>query len=1533
MSNLLKDASILLTPTAYENGRMNAIKPYKDLYGSELVTNGDFSNGSTDWTISGSASVGVNKLNVNAGAFDFFATQTALTNGLKYKVTLDAEVTSGDILLYTGTQFASINSSGSYTFYTTSDSAQIRFRSSGSGFVGSITNVSVKEDLSGDFQFSRNSAATRVNAQGLVENVQIISDELVSNGNFSQIGTEEVSNGNFSQEGSELVTNGDFATDSDWNKDTSWTIENGAANYDGLNSVNDLQQTNVLIGNSGTSYVIRFEVKSGTLRLLFAEGAIGLNSYANYGVGTHTIYVKKTTSSTELRIYAQNTDGGTSGSIDNVSVKEVGQDWTVGTGWSIRDGLATHAGTFGQVTQDIVLDTSATYKIELDLVVNAGAFFLDLGSASYVKSYNSSQSVVFYHTPTGSNNKLYLTAQAGFDGSITNISVKEVGQDWTFGSGWSVDQANSKAISDGTTSNLQQFSVDTSVVGKKYKISLSVSDYLSGFLSLSVGGYDYASPTISSNGDYTRILEVTNSSSNDRLYIGSSSFDGSVSNVSVKEITDDTDLPRINYEGFSYQDSLGSEEVVNGDFATDSNWNKDDSWTISGGTANYNYISGRNMNSASAALVVGKTYKLVYTILNYSSGYVINDSAETRPQRNSNGTYTEVFTARYTFFRLRGSVSGEFSIDNVSVKEVIGQEVVPDSGCGSWLLEPQSTNLITYSEDFSQWSIVDNASVNGNQTTSPDGKQNAYILNSSNASSRVQVNMSVSNAVYNQSIYLKYAGDDVSVRIRRNQSNDRFQLIVNSSGITIDGAANEVADYNIEDVGNGWYRVSNTQNNIDWYQIWIDVSGNGGSVYAWGAQLEQQSYATSYIPTNGATNTRLQDVATNSGNSTLINSTEGVLYAEIAAFENDTSNRDIYLSDKTANNRIRLRFDSSNNINALLYNGNIQFNTNHSLTDATSFNKIAFKYKANDLALWINGVEVHSVTSATVCSGLNDLSFLATYVSDNNFFGKNKALAVYKEALTDANLRCLTYPNPVATTFDLDFNTIAEQFTFTRGSEATFVNEQGLIQSTNQIGPELITNGDFATDSNWNKNNGATISGGKGNIIGDGSSFTNLTQGNVFTVGKSYKVTVDVTINSGLGLKFQDGTSNENFGFALTTGSYTFYGVANNSSLVIGRRTGGTAFDSSIDNISVKEVISATNTPRIDYSTGEKAFLLEPQSTNTVLNSNSVTTFNYGGGITASNNAAISPDNTFNAMSLIPTTISGIHRSGYNTTAGLYNQNDIVTLSCFVKSNGYNFVRVGGFFGGEAAIFNVSNGTLVSQEGNVIRTKIIKLTNDWYRLSVTYTFQNSINNGYLYAGIQVMNTETGYVFTGDGISGLYAYGTQTELGTGTSYIPTDGAAATRNQEVCVDATPVINSEEGTLYAEIAALADDGSNRILRISDGGGNTNAVEFRYAPDGYLYYDIWVGGNSQFSGYYTSFTQSDVNKIAIKYKENDFALWVNGTEIATDTSGVTFSNNTLDNLSFSRGSQFPFFGNTKGLKYYPKALADVQLEDLTTI
>ena len=45
------------------------------------------------------------------------------------------------------------------------------------------------------------------------------------------------------------------------------------------------------------------------------------------------------------------------------------------------------------------------------------------------------------------------------------------------------------------------------------------------------------------------------------------------------------------------------------------------------------------------------------------------------------------------------------------------------------------------------------------------------------------------------------------------------------------------------------------------------------------------SYATSYIPTSGSTVTRNQDIFTRDGIGSLINSTEGVLFVEMAALQ------------------------------------------------------------------------------------------------------------------------------------------------------------------------------------------------------------------------------------------------------------------------------------------------------------------------------------------------------------------------------------------------------------------------------------------------------------------------------------------------------------------------------------------------------------------------------------------------------------------------------------------------------------------------
>ena len=132
---------------------------------------------------------------------------------------------------------------------------------------------------------------------------------------------------------------------------------------------------------------------------------------------------------------------------------------------------------------------------------------------------------------------------------------------------------------------------------------------------------------------------------------------------------------------------------------------------------------------------------------------------------------------------------------------------------------------------------------------------------------------------------------------------------------------------------------------------------------------------------------------------------------------------------------------------------------------------------------------------------------------------------------------------------------------------------QGQFNLT-KIGAEEVVNGDFATDSDWTKGGGATISGGQANIIGDGSAFGYVEQTNVLVIGKTYRITLNAVINSGGGLVIKYGLAfSENIGSITSSGFYSFkYTAGVSGPIIIGRRTGGVAYNSSVDNVSVKEV-------------------------------------------------------------------------------------------------------------------------------------------------------------------------------------------------------------------------------------------------------------------------------------------------------------------------------------------------------------------------
>ena len=340
-------------------------------------------------------------------------------------------------------------------------------------------------------------------------------------------------------------------------------------------------------------------------------------------------------------------------------------------------------------------------------------------------------------------------------------------------------------------------------------------------------------------------------------------------------------------------------------------------------------------------------------------------------------------------------------------------------GTGSLLFEPQSTNKLTHSEDFNSaaWLLSD-LTATANQINSPDGTLNASKLEmTDNGSLRNQSQMTFSDA-YSYSIFVK-KGNSRYVTLR---SAFFTQPIV--VGFDLDSETAQT-DGKIENYGNDWYRlsiskdISSDADKSGFFYMYLpnslggQTSVSGNFAYYYGAQIEDSTFPTSYIPTSGSTVTRNADAANNAGSSDLINSTEGVLYAEISALVNGgVGDRYISLgSGSDINNTIQLLYH--NTASRVSYfvkkSGGFEVNVSSFSFAQTDNLKIAVKYKENDFALWINGVERATDTSGETFSvgTLQKLQFDAGNGA-SDFQGKVKCVAVYKEALTDAELTCLT---------------------------------------------------------------------------------------------------------------------------------------------------------------------------------------------------------------------------------------------------------------------------------------------------------------------------------------------------------------------------------------------------------------------------------------------------------------------------------------------------------------------------------------------
>ncbi len=318
------------------------------------------------------------------------------------------------------------------------------------------------------------------------------------------------------------------------------------------------------------------------------------------------------------------------------------------------------------------------------------------------------------------------------------------------------------------------------------------------------------------------------------------------------------------------------------------------------------------------------------------------------------------------------------------------------------LLEPSRTNNASrsetpqdgsWSDPLSEWTLLTET------TTSPRGDQTrVFNLEDSTGTLIRCQDFSVAAGTYTISFYIKDIGGNFTGGI--------VDLGDEGSGDTTPS---------LSTVGSEWVRVSRTITTTStktFLDIQLNFTGSTNKVGIWGLQLEAGSQPTSYIQTTGtAAVTRTVDYASGAGNEALFNDSEGTLFIEAAALGNDNTYRVLNISDGTTANRVLIQLGNNNNqIRADVVATTTQASFSTTSYNFTNYNKIALKYKDNDTALFINGVQIGSTaTGKTMPTGLDRIDFQNGNLGSTFYFrGKLKQLMYFDTALTNAELITLT---------------------------------------------------------------------------------------------------------------------------------------------------------------------------------------------------------------------------------------------------------------------------------------------------------------------------------------------------------------------------------------------------------------------------------------------------------------------------------------------------------------------------------------------
>lgn len=341
---------------------------------------------------------------------------------------------------------------------------------------------------------------------------------------------------------------------------------------------------------------------------------------------------------------------------------------------------------------------------------------------------------------------------------------------------------------------------------------------------------------------------------------------------------------------------------------------------------------------------------------------------------------TDSTTAPTDYIKTTGTISGAARYEN-----------------GELLLEEARTNLVTYSGNLSSWTIQTGASFTANQAVAPDGSLTASLITGTGNinDGAFSPSGSVSGSSDNtKSIYLRTVSGTASVQLK-----DPYV----TAGITVCNLTTE------------WQRFSLTETQAAGLAgLWIDKIPAEG-IYAWGAQLEEGSYPTSYIPTTTSSVTRAADVSTSAvGVDSFYNQSEGTVFTDtipLAGINANTNGFSVFFNSDN-NNFISVTNDprSGGWGGAAVYNNNInQFTNNNLGVNGIKRRSIALAYQANNFAATAEGQTVATDGSGTV-PVIDQVRIGAYLPTTPDFFcnGHIKRLAYFPTRLPDATLQNIT---------------------------------------------------------------------------------------------------------------------------------------------------------------------------------------------------------------------------------------------------------------------------------------------------------------------------------------------------------------------------------------------------------------------------------------------------------------------------------------------------------------------------------------------